>query len=106
LEARVTLSASDELAAILRKYAPHLPALFIVSQVEIAEGAIDGATGAGLEGLCIKVERAPGKKCERCWNYSTHVGENADFPTLCERCVAALAEIEREGGSAAGTAGS
>ena len=102
LEARMTLSASDELAAILRKYALHLPALFIVSQVEIAEGA----TAAGPEGLRIKVERAPGEKCERCWNYSTHVGENADFPTLCERCVAALAEIEREGGSAAGTAGS
>ena len=102
----MTLSASDELAVILRKYALHLPALFIVSQVEIAEGAIEGATAAGPEGLRIKVERAPGEKCERCWNYSTHVGESADFPTLCERCVAALAEIEREGGSAAGTAGS
>ena len=38
--------------------------------------------------------RADGAKCERCWNYSTHVGESADYPTVCERCVAALREIE------------
>jgi hypothetical protein len=35
--------------------------------------------------------RADGKKCERCWNYSTHVGESADYPMVCERCVAASA---------------
>jgi isoleucyl-tRNA synthetase len=48
--------------------------------------------------LKIHARRADGKKCERCWNYSTHVGENADYPTLCERCVTALAEIEASGG--------
>ena len=106
LEARVTLFASGDLAELLRKYTTHLAALFIVSQVEVAEGPVDGATGSGMEGLRIKVERAHGAKCERCWNYSTHVGESADFPALCERCVAALAEIEREAGTAAGNAGS
>jgi isoleucyl-tRNA synthetase len=47
-----------------------------------------------LPGLQVKIERADGKKCERCWNYSTHVGENARYPTVCERCTKALAEIE------------
>jgi isoleucyl-tRNA synthetase len=37
---------------------------------------------------------AEGKKCERCWNYSIHVGESARYPNVCERCVAALEEIE------------
>ena len=46
--------------------------------------------------LQIRVDRASGKKCERCWNYSTHVGESAEYPTVCERCVAALGEIERD----------
>jgi isoleucyl-tRNA synthetase len=50
------------------------------------------------------VERAHGKKCERCWNYSTHVGESTDYPTCCERCVAALDEIERDGSGAVGSA--
>src|SRR5580698_4933313 len=97
LEARVTLGASGNLLEVLRKNAAFLPGLFIVSQVEVAEGKIDGASAApSVDGLQIKIDRAPGTKCERCWNYSTHVGENADYPTVCERCVAALSEIERE----------
>jgi len=106
LEARVTLVAGGELVGLLRKYAADLPALFIVSQVEVTEGHItsSAAPAAGLDGLQIRIERAQGSKCERCWNYSTHVGENADYPTLCERCVAALAEIEPEGGLVVGSA--
>ena len=97
LEARVTLGASGNLLEVLRKNAAFLPGLFIVSQVEVAEGKIDGASPApSVDGLQIKIDRALGTKCERCWNYSTHVGENADYPTVCERCVAALSEIERE----------
>jgi isoleucyl-tRNA synthetase len=103
LEAHVTLAANAELAALLRKYAAYLPGLFIVSQVEIADGNTEGTAPSGIEGLQIQVERAHGKKCERCWNYSTHVGESTDYPTLCERCVAALNEIERDGGLAAGS---
>jgi isoleucyl-tRNA synthetase len=103
LEARVTLVADADLAGLLRKYGAYLPGLFIVSQVEIADGKVEGAAACGIEGLQIRIERAQGKKCERCWNYSTHVGESADYPTLCERCVAALHEIERDGGLAAGS---
>jgi isoleucyl-tRNA synthetase len=104
LEARVTLVAPGELAALLQKYRAYLPALFIVSQVELETGTGNGAASAGIEGLEVRAERAHGKKCERCWNYSTRVGENADYPTFCERCVAALEEIERDGGILAGGA--
>jgi isoleucyl-tRNA synthetase len=103
LEARVTLAAKGELAALLQKYASDLPAFFIVSQVEIARGDLAGAIPAtGVEGLQILVERAHGTKCVRCWNYSTHIGESEDYPTICERCLAALAEIERDGGNVCG----
>jgi isoleucyl-tRNA synthetase len=98
LEARVTLTASGDLAALLQKYAAFLPALFIVSQVEIAAAGSNGSgASTGLSGLKVHVEKAQGAKCERCWNYSTHVGESADYPTLCERCVGALDELERDG---------
>ena len=30
----------------------------------------------------------------RCWNYSVRVGESSRYPTVCERCVEALEEIE------------
>jgi isoleucyl-tRNA synthetase len=105
LEAQVTLSANSDWAALLQEHAANLPALFIVSQVAIANGSLEGASpAAGIAGLQIRVELAQGAKCERCWNYSTHVGESADYPTLCERCLAALAEIERDGGASAGSA--
>jgi isoleucyl-tRNA synthetase len=75
-----------------------LPALFIVSQVEVHDGPLKEATGGhNLPDLAIVVKKADGKKCERCWNYSTHVGENKRYPTICERCSEALAEIERDG---------
>ncbi len=99
LEAKITLAATGDLLASLRAHAKFLPGLFIVSQVDVVDGDLAGAVAApALPGLKILVTRAEGKKCERCWNYSTHVGESADFPTVCERCVAALEEIERTTG--------
>ena len=38
----------------------------------------------------VKVEVAEGQKCERCWKYSTEVGENHEHPTLCHRCAEAI----------------
>jgi isoleucyl-tRNA synthetase len=99
LEARVILTASGSVAALLQKYAKHLPAFLIVSQVEVENA---GPDGAGT--LTITAERARGRKCPRCWNYSIHVGENADYPALCERCVAAIEEIEAAGGLAGSAA--
>ncbi len=37
--------------------------------------------------LHIRVRRAPGKKCVRCWNWSPTVGENREHSQLCARCV-------------------
>jgi isoleucyl-tRNA synthetase len=74
--------------------------MFIVSQVELGNPASsDWQKSELVPGLSVKVQRADGTKCERCWNYSTHVGENADYPTVCERCVKALHEIEHESGA-------
>jgi isoleucyl-tRNA synthetase len=92
LEAVVTVSAPDELVPLLQRYRNDLRFLLIVSGVEVKAGS----GGNGSTPLHVLVEKAPGQKCERCWNYSTHVGENERYPTVCERCSAALAEIEKE----------
>ena len=68
--------------------------LFLASQVELLDAAeaIDRAEySTQSENVSIGVVKADGQKCDRCWNYSTHVGEFADDPTICERCNAALA---------------
>ena len=84
LEARVRLAASGEWLQLLQKYGAELPALFIVSQVEIASG--DGE-------LAVAVERASGQKCERCWKYTNDVGSDASFPGICASCAGAVREI-------------
>jgi isoleucyl-tRNA synthetase len=94
LEAKVSLYSSlPKLQSVLKSYAKQLPALFIVSQVQVLEGA-PAATPALESGLAVRIDKAEGQKCERCWNYSTHVGENRRYPTICERCSEALAQIE------------
>jgi isoleucyl-tRNA synthetase len=90
LEAQVTFLAPDSLYPLLERNLGELRALLIVSAVELKHAAaINGAAA-----LQVQVSRAPGEKCERCWNYSPHVGENSAYPTICERCSEALREIE------------
>jgi isoleucyl-tRNA synthetase len=43
----------------------------------------------------VTVEKAPGSKCQRCWNYSPAVGESPGTPDICDRCVAALEALGR-----------
>jgi len=85
LEARVCLRAAPDLYPLLEEYAAELPALFIVSQVAV-ERQPEGA-------LSVEIGRAAGVKCERCWKYSTDVGTNPAWPTICPPCVAAVEEI-------------
>jgi isoleucyl-tRNA synthetase len=94
LEARVSLNAELELRAKLKHYLPVLPSLFIVSQVDFFSAGAGSYRSDAVPGLEVIVQRADGTKCDRCWNYSTQVGENKRYPTVCERCTEALAEIE------------
>ena len=84
LEARVTLTAGGETKQLLDRYADQLAALLIVSQVELR--------GAETDGLIVEVEHAEGGKCDRCWNWSTSVGEDPRYPTLDARCVRQIEE--------------
>jgi isoleucyl-tRNA synthetase len=70
--------------------------LFITSGVELLESpeVVDELPYSfKSEGLAVGVTKAEGQKCDRCWNYSTHVGESQEDPLICERCVAALDEV-------------
>jgi len=91
LEARVEILAAGNAYDLLVRYLNDLRYVFIVSQVEVL------SSGEGASGVSIRIYPAAGNKCERCWNYSTRIGESARYPSVCERCVGALEEIEREG---------
>ncbi len=68
--------------------------LLICSQVELLESPeklkeLEYKNEADYLG--VGIIKADGEKCDRCWNYSVHVGESEADPTICERCVSALA---------------
>ncbi|GAB4388107.1 MAG: isoleucine--tRNA ligase [Thermodesulfovibrionales bacterium] len=85
LEAKVVLHPEGKAAELLSRYRDFLPSLFIVSQVELRDGEGERRAEA-VEGLSITVERAGGRKCQRCWNWSDAVGQFPEAPDICERC--------------------
>jgi isoleucyl-tRNA synthetase len=89
LEAQVVLAIAEPLYSILKRYEDQLRYIFIVSAVHLAQGS-----GNGTSGLHVEVKKADGLKCERCWNYSIHVGEDKTYPTVCERCSAVLKDLD------------
>ena len=94
LEARIRLWADGDLKILLEEYQKTLPTILIVSQVELCASPAGDALETEIPGLKIKIEKALGHKCERCWNYSEQVGKDSRYPTVCERCSQALREIE------------
>ncbi|MEO8129521.1 MAG: class I tRNA ligase family protein, partial [Bryobacteraceae bacterium] len=88
LEAHVHIAANGDVYPLLSEYVKDLPGLFIVSQVDLENRA--------GEPLSVKIARAGGVKCERCWKYTNDVGSAAAFPTVCAACAEALSEMELE----------
>ena len=76
-EARLVDSAAEAAAAAYS------------STVDLEEGEEEGAGGR----VTVGVLRASGHKCSRCWNYSEHVGADAEHPELCERCAPVVSEM-------------
>lgn len=72
---------------ILKSIESDLKDILIVSQVVVTDTKEDDMCGTELkEGLSVKILKAEGEKCERCWNYSVDVGANKDHPTICGKC--------------------
>ena len=79
LDAQVVLTAEGPSHQVLKKYESLLPEFFIVSQVALKVGSFQ-----------VETKKADGEKCERCWYYSTELGQDKSFPTVCPKCTKAL----------------
>jgi isoleucyl-tRNA synthetase len=93
LEAQVRLAAGPGLLPLLTDHATELPGLFIVSQVELAPKPVGQVDDLPTNDLIIEVLPAAGAKCERCWKYTTDVGTDPAFPSLCATCARAVREL-------------
>jgi isoleucyl-tRNA synthetase len=104
LQAKLLIHTSDaDLQAKLQSLNPtgsftgnqvdELRYLFLASQVELLD---NGDAIAALpyhsqtDSLSLGVADADGTKCDRCWNYSDHVGSSDAHPLLCDRCEQAV----------------
>ncbi|HEY8464112.1 MAG TPA: isoleucine--tRNA ligase [Bacillota bacterium] len=96
LEAKVILYLPGNKVNLIEHFRSDLPYLFIVSQVEVlvdTAAPADAYQGETVPGLKVRIEKATGTKCERCWNYSTAVGSVAGYATLCPRCAEVVAQL-------------
>ena len=85
LEAAVEIAVADDAAyAILSENRELLEKVLIVSSVTVTK--TDAAENQYI------ITTAAGEKCERCWMYSTTVGEDKTHPTLCARCAHVISE--------------
>jgi isoleucyl-tRNA synthetase len=82
-EAAVEITAAGADAEFLRAHREELETICIVSRLTVVRD--ESATA-----LTVRVGRAPGAKCPRCWNYRESVGTSAEHPDLCERCASVV----------------
>ena len=80
LQAEIGLSLPPADHALIASLGADAKFVFITSVLALAQG----------EAMRVEVRPSAAPKCERCWHYSPSVGEDADHPTLCGRCVSNL----------------
>ncbi|MBI4228232.1 MAG: isoleucine--tRNA ligase [Deltaproteobacteria bacterium] len=94
LEAGIEIYSDAETVSFISDNLEQLRVLAIVSHIELLNKPPEGGNfileSSELQRLIVKVIKAPGEKCERCWTYRVSVGNNLDHPRICDRCVANL----------------
>ena len=88
LEAMVELnSADEEQQQLLESEIGQLADLFIVSQAELNSDLNPENVHQGEESsVLVRVKKAKGDKCDRCWKYDETVGEIENHEDICQRC--------------------
>lgn len=80
LEAAVSIHVPKDQHKVISTIQEDLARLYIVSKIEYLDGKV----------VEVKVKKADGNKCSRCWVYSTEVGKNSKHIELCNRCTTAV----------------
>jgi isoleucyl-tRNA synthetase len=86
-KAKIRIKGADY-AALLKRYEGQLGSFLGISQADVT-------LDPGAANTQIEIDRAEGKKCERCWIYKKDVGVKADRPDICGRCADAVQEWEK-----------
>lgn len=85
LEARVDIDAGEAIYPVLMSLGDQLDKVLIVSKVVLNQ------VGEG-DTVSVKISKAEGQKCERCWLTLEDIGANPKYPTLCKHCAEVVEE--------------
>jgi len=89
--ARATADALDWLAATAHPQVDNLADWLLVSALQQGGPVLEPVLAEASEaGITVRIAKAQGEKCERCWHYATDIGQHAAHPSLCGRCVQVL----------------
>ncbi len=83
LEAKIIISADGEMYDFVLKNIDEIVMACIVSQGEVLKGE-----------FLVKVAKAEGAKCPRCWQWRVDIGVDKSYPEVCGKCAKALREDE------------
>jgi len=89
LQAEVVLYCDEKLKSVFDQLANELRFVLITSTAEVksmTEAGADAVT-TEVEGLKVTVQKSEQEKCARCWHHREDVGQQAEHPELCVRCV-------------------
>jgi len=79
---------------MFNEYLSEIALFLIVSDVKLVEKAEDDFIDTEIEGLKIRVAKADGEKCERCWTWHKDTGKDSEFENTCPRCAAVLRSLK------------
>jgi isoleucyl-tRNA synthetase len=80
LQSNVVLTAPPADHALLASLGDDMKFVFITSAIELKAG----------DALSVSATSSKDVKCERCWHYTDDIGQNAEHPTICGRCISNL----------------
>jgi len=89
LNAELELYCNAGFFEALSRLSDELRFIFITSNASVVaeQGAPEEAIQTEVEGVKLKVVVSEHEKCVRCWHQRPDVGQHAEHPELCGRCV-------------------
>ena len=86
-EAKVTVyPLNDTVPVLLDAVNADIAQILIISDFAISQDSIP-ETAMKFDDVAIQVEKAHGYICDRCRAVKSEVGQNEQFPELCNRCI-------------------
>ncbi|WWO97586.1 MAG: isoleucine--tRNA ligase [Candidatus Dasytiphilus stammeri] len=90
LSVGIVIYTTGSIAEKLKTLGSELKFFLLTSSAEVRDyklAPISSIHSQSISQFKLVLYKASGTKCLRCWNYTTDIGQNKQFPELCGRCV-------------------